>query len=251
MTFTEQQPTRLTTKTYEALAVAAPYARGKMELHDVCKREESTTHPIHTFPDGSRLYRPLTFRENMQAQVDDYYTLKNIYGQARSLDQRTRLFTTRWLDSCTSIAYKGRTSQFTIISLDEQLLSLPADFSRSFIQTEYLPGPAVQLSSSQGKYNCPLREQEVLVHEGWLAAIEGDQHLLRECANIMFFLLQKRYAPGEAVGMAFYVDAHPMEDQKRSLSLTVSNLGSEPAAVGNVSLHCGGLFLRAVPASRV
>ena len=226
-------------RTYEFMPIAPTYAQGKAALDKACREENSMVHPVYFLPDGSRIYRSLTFRENLQAQVEDFHTLKDRNGKRRSLDSRTQLFT-QWHNSCTSVTYKGGTTEFTIISLDEQLLSLPEDFSEPSLRAAYPVSPPVRLDSTKGKYNHTLTMPEVIDHEGWLAAVEGDQYLLRGYSGIIFSLLLQKY--GRETGMGFYVHQNPREDMRRALF--VGNLDVISNAGGNNGLNSSGSFLR-------
>lgn len=234
-------------RTYTFMPVASTYASGKAALDKACRKESSTVHPLYILPDGSRRYRPLTMRENFQAQVEDFWTLKNQNGKKRTLDDRLRLFTDSWTDSCTSIAYKGGTSEFTIIPHDEALITLPANFTEQFLAIAYPAFPSMRLNSSNGKYNWYLTKQDVLDHEGWLTAIEGDQYTLRERVNITFSMLKEKY--GREVGMSFHVGSSLQQDMRRALF--VRSLSNNSDASGSGNLNYGGSFLRVRSAKNV
>lgn len=227
-------------KTYKFLPEASTYVQGKVALDEACRQEVSTAHPIYILPDHSLVYRPLTMRENFQAQVDDFWTLKDSHGKKRTLDDRLQLFTTPGVDSCTSVAYKGGTTKFTIIPLDEALIALPANFSSLDLNIVYPTSASMSLNILEGKYNSHLTPGDVLDHEGWLAAVEGDQYLLRERVKITFSMLRERY--GKQTGMGFYLQKSPSQDMRRALF--VDNLDRDSSANGRNDLNNRGSFLR-------
>lgn len=220
------------------------YVGGKNFLQEICTKEENQNHPLYVLVDGSRMYRPLTFRENLAARVEDFNTLKDADGKKRTLQERLRLFD-RHLDSCTSIVYKARSKLFTIISQDKELILIPEeDFTQSSLPVQY-PLHASDLDSTKGRYNHPLTEQQVLNHDAWLMAIEGDQVLLREAAKITFIELKRHE---EETGMGFYIQNNSPKNLRRALF--VNNLDGNSSASGDSSLNGNGSFLRVAPTPR-
>ena len=238
------QPT-LHLQKYIHMPIASTYAQGKAALQSECAQEENQNHPVYVLKDGVRVYRPLTFRENLTARVEDFNTLKDTHGKKRTLQDRLRLFDT-YLDSCTSVAYKARSTIFTIIPQDTELITLPSTFTQSYLQAEY-PSHAVNLDSTEGKYNCDLTEGQVLDHNAWLMAVEGDRVLLQEVANITFTELEQHHR--KESGMRFYVqnNNNPQVDLRKALF--VYNLDVSSNADGSSSLYGDGSFLRVAPLS--
>ncbi|MBI5002685.1 J domain-containing protein, partial [Candidatus Woesearchaeota archaeon] len=109
---TAEQEQRLSA--YILMNIAPTYARGVHALHTACVAENNLNHPKYICPDGSSIYRPLTFKEGIVARLREFNTLHNPDGSARSLDDRLVLFS-RWNDSCTGIAKKAGTTKFKII----------------------------------------------------------------------------------------------------------------------------------------
>ena len=227
------------------MPVASTYALGKAALQSKCAQEENQNHPGYVLADGVRVYRPLTFRENLAARVEDFNTLKDTRGKKRTLQDRLHLFDTS-LNSCSSVAYKAGSTLFTIISQDQELLTLPRNFTMPSLRTEY-PTHDVSLDSTKGKYNCGLTESDILVHDAWLMAVEGDRVLLREAASITFSLLNQRHTLVN--GMGFYVHKSlTLNDEKKALF--IGNLYGNSDAVGSYDLDSSRSFLRVAPSPR-
>ena len=224
------------------------YTPSKIAFDEACHLENSLVHPVYLHPDGKKVYRPLTIRENLQARVDDFWKLKAAEGKERSFYDRIQLFEERDLVSCTSIQYQEGTTKFAIIPLDHQLIRLPKNHDDT---TNCIPSlgplPEVWLDSSQGKYNQPLTPAEVLEHEGWLVAAEGDRALLREHSSIVFYLLQKDTASPQYKGMAFYVALSSPGQVKRVLLMKDLVSGCQ---VTDSSLYTHCSFIKLSPAQR-
>ena len=216
------------------------YALGVHALQEACQQEGNTAHPHSIADDGSRIYRPLTFKENIEARMKEYNTATNADGSPRTEEQKLYLFS-RWLDSCMGIAYKKKSTRFTLISECEQLITIASDFNSTFMPVSYRSIRGIELDSSQRGivYNDWLTQDHVINHPAWKAAV-GDDALLREYAGIVFPLLQTKY--NRDTGMAFFVDQNPDEVQLRALF--VSNLDNNSSAYGVNNLNSSGSFLR-------
>ena len=82
------------------------YALGVYALRDAYLRGGCSDQPLF-----DNLVRPLTFRENILARVEDYERIVGSDGKGRDKKERLRLFEI-WLDSCTGIGYKAGTTKF-------------------------------------------------------------------------------------------------------------------------------------------
>src|SRR3989344_1424039 len=69
---------------------SSTYAEGMHNLRDSVVSTNSTTHPRYQL-DGKEIVRPLTFEENLQAQVEDFNRLTNVDGTPRTLEKRLSL----------------------------------------------------------------------------------------------------------------------------------------------------------------
>jgi hypothetical protein len=198
------------------------YAQGVHALQEACKNS--------THPQEFGVYRPLTFRENLQARVNDYTSNEG---------DKLRLFQT-WLDSCCGVAYKGGTTKFKIVPRCRELVTIQRDFNQGFFPIDYDSVQGVELDFSQGKYRTLLTQQEVLEHPAWLAAVEGDKDLLKVYSEIIF-------AERSGKNMGFWVWNQPSQDQLRALF--VYSLGYGSSADGSY-LDYRGSFLRVVAPQR-
>ena len=216
---------------YILMPRADTYAKGAHALREACKVEVNSVHPEFMLDDGSRIYRPLTFKEDIEARVTDYENNKDT-------EERKRLFQ-RWNDSCTGVAYKSATTKFKIVPMCSQLIILDKDFNGGGLAIEYDDIAGIELDRAAGKYTAHLTKDEVLANEGWRAAVEDDLELLRTYRNIVFTELKKSDA------MAFCVLDKPAEDQLRALF--VDDLDSYSNAYGNDNLNSSGSFLHVAP----
>ncbi|MDO8657012.1 MAG: hypothetical protein Q7K45_07285 [Nanoarchaeota archaeon] len=211
--------THLNSNRYKMMPCVDNYALAKTALHEICQQEADSPHPVYILDNGSQIFRPLTFKENLIACVEDYNTLKSgsKSGARRSLDHRLRLFKAR-LDSCSSIAYQKGTDLFTIVQQDPYLI-----MSNSFNPTDdhflinSFPSDGPRLNKSKGKYNQPLTETEVADHPGWITAAEGDCTLLKEVSRIVFSWRKENNHDEKA--MRFSINKNlPLEDVRSSLT---------------------------------
>ena len=117
------------------------------------------------------------------------------------------------------------------------------DFKEHFLQVDYNTISGTELDSQNGTYNTVLSKDSVLKHAGWLAAVEGDEALLRSYTNRIFTELKRRYNTTE--GMGFWVCRNTPTDELRTL--VVSNPGSNSNAYGYNSLNSSNSFIRRSP----
>jgi len=219
------------------------YALGLHALKEACIKENNPNHPQFTLSNRRKIYRPLTFKENVQARVENYETTYNSDGSERTLDERLSLITGRWNDSCTAIAYNAGTNKFKVVPISEHLITLNSNFNEDFIQIDYdnIVGPELDISKSI--YNHLMSKYLVLKHEGWLAALEDDIVLLKSYTEIIFTELKRKYKRTE--GMTFWVQKNISADELRALS--VNYLKGNSNADGYSSFITESDFLRRIP----
>jgi hypothetical protein len=218
------------TGSYILMPQTNTYAKGVHALQEECKKENNQNHPEY-----NDIYRPLTFRENIEARVNDFNTIKDETGKNRSQDDRLRFFN-KWLDSCAGIAYKKGSTKFKIIRVCEPLIVIDKNFNDGFIPFDYSKIQCAELDSSNGIYNSSsLTKQQFLDHEAWKTAID-DKPLQEEYAKIYFDVLKK------TSGLGFYVRQNTNKDELRALC--VDSLDYDSNAYGNSNLDNLGSFLR-------
>ncbi|MDP3734385.1 MAG: hypothetical protein Q8R37_04080 [Nanoarchaeota archaeon] len=218
---------------YEIMPQTNTYALGVHQLRIACEAEENTSHPTFVI-DGKTVYRPLTFRENIQARVEDFYTLYDANSNKRTVDDRLRLFNT-WLDSCAGIAYKADSPEFKLILQSPHLIGINESFNNEFIPIDYDSVDGIRLNRNNGIYNPLLTQEQVLNHPAWLAAVEEDKPLLQEYTNIVFSQTERK-------NMGFYLETRVTEDKLRVLF--VYELDIHSSASGCCDLSDGGTLLR-------
>ena len=218
---------------YDLMDMANTYALGVHALREGCENDPGCGHPKFVKKDGSSIYRPLTFDENIRARLDDYNTLQNPDGSARSDAERLRLFNT-YLDGCTGIAYKKESTLFKIITESDDLVRISENFNKSYYPVNYSRLQGVELDSSQGIYNHLLGKRQVLNHPGWNAAVT-DNSLLKDYAGLIF-----RLRNGNNLG--FQVRQNTSKDELRALC--VKHYQQLSVADGGGNLDNGGRFVR-------
>ena len=219
------------------------YAKGVHALRTKCEKEADCSHPLFVQDDENRIYRPLTFKENIEARVNDFNTLYNQNGKERKKSDRLRFFSRRRLDSCTGIAYKGGSTKFKLISQSRELITLPKEFNNEHIAIDYDSLTGVELDTKEAVYNNQLTRNQVENHPAWLAVVDGDSHLLKAHTDIVFNTLTQLNA-----AMSFYVRQDTAQDELRALF--VYDLVSNSDAVGLNFLSDFGSFLLVAPSSR-
>lgn len=189
---------------------------------------------------GRTHIRQFTLKENLQARIEDYNTLVNSDGTARTEGERKRFFVT-WLDSCSGIHYLAQTNRFKIIPQSPQLITLAQVPAADYLSIPYAQSAGRELDSTapRAKYNCDLSRAEVLEHPAWLAAVEEDRTLLGEAFDVVRTV---KNATADWKGMGFYVYPNKPQDELRPLF--VGGLGRDGNADVRILLSDGGRFLR-------
>ncbi len=222
---------------YVLMSEKSTYTKGVHALRTKCEKENDCRQPLFIQEDGSRIYRPLTFKENIEARVNNFNTLYDQNGKERNQHDRLRLFTRRWLYSCTGIADKKGSTKFKLVPQASELISIP-NITRLSIDYDSIIG--IELDRKDAVYNDLLTQSQVERHPAWLAAVDGDAHLLKAHSEIVFNVLQQQNK-----AMGFYVVQTSFEDQLRAL--LVGSLGNDSSASGNNYLSSSGSFLRVAP----
>ncbi len=222
---------------YVLMSKANTYAKGVHALREACEAEGTSVHPTFTRDDGSQIYRPLTFKEDIEAKVDDYETLRNPDGSERTKEERLKLFS-RWLDSCTGIANKKKSTKFKVVPVCKELVLIDKNFNQHFLPVYYESVDGVELDSKKGKYNQPLpEEKDFLENAGWREGAENDLTLLKNYHKIVTF-----EKPGSEYLLGFYAREKTDSDQLRALYVGGLDGGSGAGSDGN--LDDNGSFLR-------
>ncbi len=212
---------------YVVMPRQSTYAKGVQALREECEQDTSSQQPRITLLNGTTVYRPLTFAENIRARVEAY----------KSWDKS--LFDT-WLDSCTGIAYKKGTTKFKIIPECSQLIGIERNFKGSFLPVNYSHIDEIQFDSAKGKYNQLLTKEEMLEHQAWRTLVE-DKALLRAYADIVFAVYAEKYTKTDKL-MGFEMRQNTETDELRAVFVDV--LGNDSDASGNDFLNYFGRFLR-------
>ncbi len=230
---------------YILMGKTSRYAEGLHALRNTCDADSMCPHPTFVLDDGSNIYRPLTFRETIEARV-------NSYEQNKPREERLVLFK-RWNDSCTAAAYKQGTTAFTLVPISKDLIILAEDFNEGYLPVPYssLEGKGVELDSTADVYNTALDRDKIPDHRGWRAALEDDIILLTTYRDIVFEELKERSKtktmPEKAMG--FWIRQNTPTDELRALF--VYNLDGNSSANGNYYLSDFGSFVRLAPSQKI
>ncbi|MBU2590381.1 MAG: hypothetical protein KKB39_06490 [Nanoarchaeota archaeon] len=219
---------------YVLMPRASTYALGVEALRTSCLADPLNAQFMFTQDDNSKIISPLTFEENIKARVDDYETLFDENGNERDLNLRTRLFNI-WLDSCTGIAYKAKTTKFKIVTECSELINIASNFNSKYLPINYRGINSIELDSSQGVYNKLLTPEQILEHPAWNTAVQ-DKSLLKTYTDLVF----KLNSGDERMG--FWVRQNTAKDELRALF--VVNLDDYSFANGDYDLDSLAYFLR-------
>lgn len=178
---------------------------------------ESDTKKIY-YPE--RIYRPLTFKETIEAKLNDFERLSNPDGTPRRLSERLRLFTEESLSTCSAIMQSPKDPRkFKIIPLFDKLLDTTnyiCDYGRcNSLGLEYAEVASTELNLDNESYNSELTEKEAKEHLGWLEALEGDTNLLRAYTELIFSLKRGGHFCGSDIhegAMKFQISEDPKTD---------------------------------------
>jgi hypothetical protein len=189
------------------------YGLGVEEL----RTSAGKNHPQYVLADGSKIYRPLSFKENMVARIE-HPELFDMY-----------------LDSCTGVAHKAGSSLIKIAPLSEALIGIDKkDFNNVYLPVDY--------ASFQGE---ELDAKKVGKKDKWLVAMGGVNPENKEIYNdYQKVLFERRPNLNREYAMNFYAVSNPSRDELRAL-YGGDGYGSSDANSGD-NLYYDARFLRVV-----
>ena len=120
---------------YAAMPQEDTYALSAHALRETCEKENNTVHPKI-----NGVYRPLSFKETIEARVEEYNK------------GNKDLFNYRFSTS-SGIVYKANSTKFKIIPLCEQLIQIPEDFKKEYLPADYSNFKELELDFSKVKYD--------------------------------------------------------------------------------------------------
>ena len=171
---------------YHLMHQAPIYGAGVHTLRIASMLDPNSTQPMFRRDNRAIVYRPLSFKENMQVMVDDYNRLENTDGTNRSMEARLSLFHSGYKDTCTAVVRKERSSKFKILPVSKNLVEISKDYTFEGLYIDYESINAPELDRNKGVYFENLTKAEVTEHPAWLAASEDDTNLLKEYSAIVF-----------------------------------------------------------------
>jgi len=220
------------------------YALGVHALQEECKKENNQNHPTFKTKSGTNIYRPLTFRETIEARVTDFDTDKDENGKNRSDDDRLRLLK-NWITSSTGIAYKTKSTKFKIIPTCEELIMISKDFKDGFIPIDYSKIKGIELDRKNDVYDSSLTKKQAKNHKGWITSIGDDANgrkIYESYVDIIYSIIGE-----DKKLMTYYLASNSdgsniNNDELRALY--VNSRDSNSNAIGSDSLSNDGSFLR-------
>ena len=148
----------------------------------------TSNQPRFTLDDNSSVYRPLTFKENMIARLED-----------------NSLFNDN-LNSCTGIAYKKGSSLIKLNPETKELIMIPKKFYEASMDIDY--------DSFQGQ---ELDASTTSNQDKWLVAMGGNNAENRDLYNNYQQKLHEITGISKKDLMNFYTINNPSKDQLRAL----------------------------------
>jgi hypothetical protein len=158
------------------------YAKG------LCKNQ-----PTFAKKDGSKIVRPLTFKENVEAILDDGMksgTPGFEHGVIVSLSIPDHMM----LNSCAGVVYPGNYeySKFKLVPVCADLINIGLKNDHNYLLLndceihDYREIEGVELDVNKAVYNERLSKSQALEHPGWIALFEEDKALLKAYADFVF-----------------------------------------------------------------
>ena len=216
------------------------YAKTVHKLQKVLSDNLNDIHPVFAKIINSKIYRSLTFKENIEARVNDYETLTGSEGN-RSYEERTKLFNT-YLHSCTGFAYNAGTTKFKINPLCEDLIIIDEGFNDEFKTINYDSFNGLEFDSSKDIYNSRLKKQQFLDHEAYRFLYNDDKTLMENYWNIVYTLAKSTNL------MSLWVKRNTSKDELRALC--VDDLDGYYDADGLSDLNLYARFLLVAPSQK-
>ena len=210
---------------------AGTYALGVEALARSCAN--NTNHPYVTLPNGTQVPRPLTFEESVRAMVENYNTLENPDGTARTREEREAFICYR-IDTCSAIAYEYFSVKFKLVPTCLELVHITPGFLNSSMKLDYDSLQGIELSMSNDKYSEPLGPVQAYKHEAWNAMVT-DKVLLRSYLAMVFRI-------NKSTDFGFYTYQGNFGNDLRSL---VNICNHDQCGVrGDLDLHGQSRFIR-------
>ncbi len=237
-------------KDFRFICSDVPYAKGMHNLRASLRELEdkhpgSSLHPLFEVR-GKMIPRPLTFEETVRYMVEDWNT-KTKYGKKRTEQERVRLFTESFKDTCTGVVNKKNSTKFKIIPECSQLILLPENFNEEFVRVNYEDfKDCEELDSSKGKFCVDLDRTGFGKNKGWIHSIP-DNDLRKEFGDVVYYLLDK-FRNGRTDGAGFYVRQNTAQDELRAAF--VHNLDNLCDADAGNSRNDNSSFLRVARAPK-
>ena len=170
--------------------------------------------PQFTLNNESKIYRPLSFKENLIARIE----------HPELFDQ--------YLNSCTGVASKKKSPLIKINPICKELITIDKDFNDSFINIDY--------KSFEGE---ELNTEKTSKMDKWLIAMGGNNSENKEIyKDYQEALFERRPNLSKEDAMNFYTVKKPSKDQLRALYVYVDSFSS--IAYCNLSLSIIALLLR-------
>jgi len=164
--------------------------------------------PQFTLDNESKIYRPLSFKENLIARIE----------HPELFDQ--------YLDSCTGVASKKKSSLIKINPICKELITIDKNFIDSSLDVNY--------ESFEGE---ELNTEKTSKMDKWLVAMGGNNSENKDLYNnYQEALFERRPNISKEYAMGSYIVTKPSKDQLWALCVNdVSNYGSYAVGVSLIN----------------
>jgi hypothetical protein len=159
------------------------YTSALIELNDRCIFSNNSIHPA--LESGKGLYRPLTLKETIETQVNDFNREYDYNGKKRSMAKRSFTFK-HPITTSSSIAYNPKNNYIKFTKICPILTNLDCQYDNlEYFRVDYSIIDGEEFYCSEKKYKGVLLPGEVLSHEGILYLIDNNKVLLKELLDII------------------------------------------------------------------
>lgn len=167
------------------------YCDALKALGIVCNQTNNAKHPTFTFPEGGKFFRPLTFKETIEARLNNFFKERRFRSSPKYMEdsEKLRLFNSH-LDTSTGVVYsldEFDNYRMKIVPFCSKFLEFEDIYSGA-IKVDYniIQGIELKLNPKSDLFNRTLTKDEVLNHEAWRVAVEEDMTLLRAYIDLVY-----------------------------------------------------------------
>ena len=212
------------------------YVEAVHALQSQLDAHPSAAHP--KFHDGqNELYRPLTFKENIEAKLESFEPITRPDRTIVADDEHNALFASD-LSSCTGIAYNVGTTRFKIKNVCLDLIAFKQS-DECYVPVDYDSFDGVELDLSESIYNAPLTRKQFLNHKAYRVLFDDNSELMKAYWNITLLMSAKP--------LLLQFSAMTLVSRDQLLELVIDNRNNDSGASGCCDLSTPTPFVRIDP----